>query len=137
MKSAMALCVLALVSGGVALAGDSPGPLDGAWEMVRGQQTRADGSVVEITRDDRQALKIIGSGHFVYISEDGPDTFHGAHGGRCEIDGSEYTEHVAHASLGEMRGRSYTFEFRLEGDQWHLRGRFGDLEIEELWRRVR
>ena len=137
MKTVVAVCVLALVSGGVASAEELPGPLVGAWEMVRGQQTRADGSVVEITRDDRQALTIIGSGHFVYISEDGPDTFHGAHGGRGEIDGSAYTEHVDHASLGEMRGQSYTFEFRLEGDQWHLRGRFGDLEIEELWRRVR
>jgi hypothetical protein len=136
-KAAVTVCVLLLGSGGAAPAGELPGPLDGAWEMVRGQQTRADGSVVEITRDDRQALKIIGSGHFVYISQDGPDAFHGAHGGRCEIDGSEYTEHVDHASLGQMRGQSYTFEFRLEGDQWHLWGRLGDLEIEELWRRVR
>ena len=137
MKAAEAVCVLLLVSGGAALAGELPGPLDGAWEMVRGKQTRADGSVVEITREDRQALKIIGTGHFVYISQDGPEAFHGAHGGRCEIDGNEYTEHVDHAFLEEMRGQSYTFEFRLEGDEWHVRGRFGDLELEEVWRRVR
>ncbi len=137
MRTLIAACVLMLVLGSAALAGESPGPLDGAWEMVRGKQTRADGSVVEIARSDRQGLKIIGTGHFVYISQDGPEVFHGAHGGRCEIDGNEYTEHVDYASLEHMRGQSYTFEFRLEGDEWHLWGRFGELELEEVWRRLR
>jgi hypothetical protein len=128
---------LVLVSAAVAFAGESSGPLDGAWEMVRSRQTGADGSVVEITRSDRQALKIIGTGHFAYISQDGPEAFHGAHGGRCEVDSKRYTEHVDYAFLEEMRGQSYTFEFRLEGDEWHLWGRFGDLQLEEVWRRVR
>ena len=136
MRTVVAACVLMLVSGGAAVAGE-PGPLDGAWEMVRGMQTRPDGSVVEITRSDRQALKIIGAGHFVYISQDGPEAFHGAHGGRCTVDGNEYTEHVEYASVEQMRGQSYTFEFRLEGDEWRLWGRFGELELEEVWRRVR
>jgi hypothetical protein len=137
MRTVLAVGVLALVTGAVAVAGESPGPLDGAWEMVRSQQTRADGAVVEITRSDRQALKIVGTGHFVYISQDGPEAFHGAHGGRCVIDANRYTEHVDYAFLEEMRGQAYTFEFRLEGDEWHLRGRFGDLQLEEIWRRVR
>jgi hypothetical protein len=133
----VAAWVLMLVLGGAALAEESPGPLDGAWEMVRGTQTGADGTVVEISRSDRQALKIIGSGHFVYISQDGPEAFHGAHGGRCTIDGNQYTEHVEYASLEQMRGQSYTFEFRLEGDELRVQGRFGELELEEIWRRVR
>ena len=137
MRTLIAAGMLMLLSGGAALAGESPGPLDGAWEMIRGTQTRADGSVVEITRSDRQALKIIGSGHFVYISQDGPEAFHGAHGGRCNIEGNEYTEHVEYASVEQMRGQSYTFEFRLEGDELRVQGRFGELELEEVWRRVR
>ena len=137
MRRFVAVFVVMLVSCGAAFAGDSPGAMDGAWEMVRGTQTRADGSMVEINRSDRQALKIIGTGHFVYIAQDGPEAFHGAHGGRCEFDGSQYTEHVGYASVEAMRGQSYTFEFRLEGDEWRLWGRFGELELEEVWRRVR
>jgi hypothetical protein len=53
------------------------------------------------------------------------------------IEGNQYTEHVDYAYRESMRGLSYTFEFRLEGDEWHLQGRFGDLQLEEVWRRVR
>jgi hypothetical protein len=122
--------------GGAAVADDSCAVLDGAWEMTLGKQTRPDGSVVEITPAERQALKIIGGGRFVYISQDGPETFHGAHAGRCEVDGDTYTEKVELAYIDEMRGQSYSFEFRLEGDEWRTWGRFGELHLEEVWRRT-
>ena len=75
--------------------------------------------------------------HYIFISSEEGDRFHGAHGGTFSVSGSQYSETIEYSSIPDILGKSYVFAFRLEGDRWLMSGDFDGLKLEETWQRLK
>ena len=106
------------------------GPLDGAWELVAGQQ------LPKGARD----IKIISAGHFIFV---GYDTEKGevldTGGGTYLLNGSSYTEHVDFGdriSPGVV-GKDQRFKVKVDGDTFVQAGTLSNgKDLLETWKRV-
>jgi hypothetical protein len=113
-----------------------PDPLSGAWEFVSGRYTTPDGNVVEEGAPGLRSLKVLNDAHFVYLTTRADGTFIRSAGGRYSIDGATYAETIDAASAEVMRGKTYSFEWRLDGDLWYHSGTKDGVRLEEVWRRA-
>lgn len=130
--------VLAIAACQTTIQNSSPThPLQGNWEMVSGRFTNPEGQVTEFAAPQFRALKVIGPERFVFITTREDGTFVRAAGGRYTVQGNRYTEHIDQTSGVPMRGDSYEFDWRVEGDTWYHNGSHHAGKIEEIWRRVR
>lgn len=133
----LGLCfVLAVSCQTSSMPGSSAMPLEGGWEFVSGRYTAADGKVTEIASPQLRAVKTIGNSRFSFISVRADGTFVRAGGGQCTFSGNTYTERLDYASAESMRGKTYSFESRLDGDTWYHSGLNEGIRFEEVWRRA-
>lgn len=108
--------------------------VQGAWEMV-------DIRVIYPDRVDRpqhrqRQIKILTPTHFAFGRQaDDPEEVY-AGGGRYEVDGNTYTEHIEYHSSAPLVGTAIEFECRVEDDLWYHSGIIGDFRLEETWRRI-
>lgn len=106
--------------------------LEGAWEMVSGQQ------LPKGTRD----IKIIAGGHFVWViydTEKGKPMYTG--GGTYTLNDTSYTEHVDFMSEEISAGivsKDQRFAVKVDGDTLTQTGTLSSGEsLSETWKRVR
>src|SRR5262249_23639801 len=105
-------------------------PLDGAWELVAGQQ------LPKGARD----MKIISGGHFIFVAYDtqkGELLYTG--GGTYILHGSSYTEHVDFGdkiSAGIV-GKDQQFTVKIDGDTFVQAGTLSNGKgLSETWKRI-
>jgi hypothetical protein len=104
--------------------------LDGAWELVNGQQ------LPKGARD----IKIISEGHFIFATYDtGKGELFGTGGGTYVLKGSSYTEHVDFGdriSPGVV-GKDQQFAVKIDGDTFTQTGTLTNGKLlSEIWRRM-
>jgi hypothetical protein len=90
-------------------------PLDGAWELIAGQQ---------LPRGAR-VIKVISGGHFIfaaYDTEKGETLYTG--GGTYILNGSSYTEHVDFGDKPSdgIVGKDQHFTVKIDGDTFMQAG---------------
>lgn len=107
------------------------GQLEGAWEMVSGQE------LPKGTRD----IKIISGGHFVWViydTEKGKPMYTG--GGTYTLNGTSYNEHVAFMSeelSAGILGKDQPFTVKVDGDTLTQTGTLSNGQtLSESWKRV-
>ena len=108
------------------------GKLDGAWELVSGQQ------LPKGARD----IKIISGGHFIFVAYDmktGKPLYTG--GGTYILNGRSYTEHVDFASDGistGLVGKDQRFIVKVDVDTFTQTGTLSNgKDLSEIWRRAK
>ena len=111
-------------------------PLAGAWQFVSGRYTDADGKVTEASAPELRSLKVLNNSRFVYITTKKDGEFVRSAGGEYTIAGNAYAEKIDASSAEVMRGKTYSFEWRVEGDLWYHTGMKDGVRLEEIWRRV-
>lgn len=107
-----------------------PGPLDGTWELVAGQQ---------LPKGARE-IKIISGGHFIFVAYDSEKgEVLGTGGGTYILNGSSYAEHV---DFGErispgVVGKDQQFKVKIDGDTFVQAGTLSNgKDLLETWKRV-
>lgn len=115
-------------------ASSSRDPLAGAWELVSGHATGTDGKVTDYTGAKSQ--KVLADGHFAFVTVTPSGTV-AAGSGTYAISGNTYTETVTNTA-GRPATGTYTFTWRVDGDNWYHMGTSPTgTKYEEVWRRVR
>ena len=106
-------------------------PLDGAWELVSGQQ------LPKSARD----VKIISGGHFIFVAyyvETGKPLYTG--GGTYILKGSSYIEHIDFASdeiSAGLVGKDQPFTVKVDGDTFTQTGTLSNgKSLSEVWKRA-
>ena len=105
--------------------------LEGAWELVSGQQ------LPKGTRD----IKIISGGHFVFVAYDtetGKPPYTG--GGTYVLNGRSYTKHIDFASdliSAGLVGKDQPFSVKVDGNTFTQTGTFSNEKgLLEVWKRA-
>lgn len=115
----------------------SSSPLEGTWRLVQATYTQPSGAVTTMDSTQLRHLKVIQGNHFAYITQASDGRFVRAAAGTCSFDATTYTEHIELTSSDQMRGQSFTFGYRMDGDTWYQNGAVGGTKIEEVYRKVR
>jgi hypothetical protein len=97
-------------------------PLKGTWQLISGILIeKGDTSITDYTRDV-QMIKVINDSHFAFLNHDlnkGKDslaTQFVAGGGRYELTGDQYTEHLEYCSAREWEGNDFVFTVEIKND---------------------
>ena len=135
--STAALVLLFVSCQTVSSAGSRTSPLDGAWEFVSGRYVNADGKVSEVAAPQIHSLKVLNDSHFAFVTVRDDGTLVRAAAGPFTVSGNTYSEQLEKTSFEGIRGKTYSFEWRLEGDTWHHAGTNEGVRYEEVWRRAR
>lgn len=134
----VASAVLVLLSSCQTMAPAAAGtPLDGAWELVSATFSGPDRATSTVTPPQLRSLKVLNDGRFSFITVRQDGTVARSSAGRYSVSGNTYTETIDLSNSPPDVGTTFTFEFRIVGDEWHHRGGAGDRRFDEVWRRVR
>ncbi|WP_254152954.1 membrane or secreted protein [Chryseosolibacter indicus] len=110
-----------------------PGKLAGAWLITGRMQGN---TMSEMTPGARRTMKILSGTRFQWIAYN-VDTkeFFGTGGGSYTTEKGKYTENIEFFSRDNSRvGKSLSFDFNLENQQWHHKGLSSKGEpINEVW----
>ena len=97
-------------------------PLKGTWQLLSGTLIeKGDTTFTDFTRDV-EMIKIINDSHFAFLNHDlnkGKDslaTQFVAGGGRYELAGNQYTEHLEYCSAREWEGNDFVFTIEIKND---------------------
>jgi hypothetical protein len=120
----------------------SDSPLTGTWELVSSRVSRGDSVIADLRAPELRSLKVLDGTHFSFITVRRDTQFVRAAAGRyttTRLTATEgrYTEMVELSSTRGMRGATYEFSYRVEGDMWYHAGGAGATKFDEVWRRVR
>lgn len=103
-------------------------PLKGTWRLISGTLIeKGDTTTTDYTRD-LQMIKIINDSHFSFLNHDlkkGKDSLAAqfvAGGGRYELKGDQYTEHLEYCSAREWEGNDFVFTITIENDTLTQKG---------------
>ena len=103
-------------------------PLKGTWQLISGTLIeKGDTTTTDYTRDV-QMIKIINDSHFSFLNHDlkkGKDSLAAqfvAGGGRYELNGDQYTEHLEYCSAREWEGNDFAFTVTIQNDTLTQRG---------------
>jgi len=100
-------------------------PLEGTWKPIISDLILADTTIKESSIELSGHAKIINKTHFATLfngSTIQPSFFNG---GKYDITEGTYTEHIEYwlsDTTTTYIGRSFTFESKIEGDQWTISG---------------
>jgi hypothetical protein len=92
--------------------------LQGTWKLITGALIeKGDTTITDYTKD-RSFIKIINDSHFSFLHHSlrKDTTDFSAGGGRYEISGNSYTEHLEYCSAKEWEGHDFKFTMTLHGD---------------------
>ncbi len=112
-------------------------PFVGSWRFVSGTYTQPDGSVSRADSTQLQLLKVIGPTDFAYVTQATLPRFIRASAGSYTVADGKYAEKIVLTSQDNMRGNTYPFAYRFDGDTWYHTGFVNGVKIEEVYRRVR
>ena len=103
-------------------------PLKGTWQLISGTLIeKGDTTTTDYTKDV-QMIKIINDSHFSFLNHDlkkGKDSLAAqfvAGGGRYELNGDQYTEHLEYCSAREWEGNDFAFTITIQNDTLTQRG---------------
>jgi len=95
--------------------------MEGTWQLVSGTIIeKGDTSFTNYTKE-RQMIKVINKTHFVFLNHDltkGKDSsaLFIAGGGRYELRGDQYTEHLEYCSDRAWEGYDFRFTIKVQND---------------------
>ncbi len=110
--------------------GDTPSalPLQGTWQLI--SETKIENTDTTFAESDKnqRMIKIINNTHFSFLRHDltkGKDStaIFVAGGGRYELKGNEYTEHLDYCNAREWEGNSFHFTVAIQNDTLIQSGR--------------
>jgi hypothetical protein len=108
----------------------------GTWRML---SAKFDGETTTLA-EGQVKFKHVTPTHFFWFTHDGNGQVLRGAGGVYSLQGNVYVETVEYgvgSVFGTIVGRTHTFTFRIEGDQWfHTGNRADGKSIEEVWVRV-
>ncbi|HEY5919271.1 MAG TPA: hypothetical protein VIU13_17755 [Chryseolinea sp.] len=97
-------------------------PLKGTWQLISGTLIdKGDTAVTDYTHGI-QMIKIINDSHFAFLNHDlnkGKDSTAAqfvAGGGRYELTGDNYTEHLEYCSDRQWEGNDFVFTVQIKDD---------------------
>jgi lipopolysaccharide export system protein LptA len=99
---------------------ESPG-LKGTWKLVSGTKVAKGLTTFTDYTKDQQMIKIINDTHFAFLKHnlqpdaDGKNNFD-AGGGRYELSGNVYTEHLDYYNNRNWEGKAFNFKVTIKND---------------------
>ena len=93
-------------------------PIRGTWKLLTGTLIeKGDTTVTDYTKD-RSFIKIINETHFSFLQHTlrKDTTDFSAGGGRYELIGDKYTEHLEYCSAKEWEGHDFSFTVTINND---------------------
>ena len=135
----VSVCSLLAALGILQLSGQQPNPskLVGTWKLVSGTYNGQPGDFGKEVE-----IKHVTGSHFTWLRYDA-DTkkISTAAGGPCTLKGDSYSETPIYgvgSACEQIRDRTYTFTWKVEGNKWYLNGELTNLglKIEEVWESV-
>ena len=112
-------------------------PLDGAWSLVSATFSGPDRTPSTVTPPQLRSLKVLNDGRFAFVTVREDGTVVRSSAGRYTVNGNTYSETIELSNSPGDVGKTFTFEFQLDGDDWRHRGGLQDRRFDEVWRRVR
>ncbi|HET9745729.1 MAG TPA: hypothetical protein VFP97_08450 [Chitinophagaceae bacterium] len=95
-----------------------PLPVKGTWKLITGTLIeKGDTTITDYTKN-LSFIKIINDSHFSFLQHDTrKDSVNfSAGGGRYELRGNNYTEHLEYCSAKEWEGHDFNFTLTISGD---------------------
>ena len=96
--------------------------LNGTWQLISGTLIeKGDTTTTDYTRDI-QMIKVINDSHFAFLNHDlnkGKDSLAAqfvAGGGRYQLKGDQYTEHLEYCSDRQWEGNDFVFKVSIQND---------------------
>jgi hypothetical protein len=98
-----------------------PFSLEGTWQLVSGTIIKKGDTVVTDYTKGHRMVKIINQSHFAFLNHDltkGKDSTAAfvAGGGRYELHGDQYTEHLEYCSDRAWEGNDFHFTVNIRND---------------------
>jgi hypothetical protein len=96
-------------------------PIEGTWKLLSGTLIeKGDTTITDYTKKT-SFIKIINDTHFAFLSHDlakGKDSSasYSSGGGKYEIKGNKYTEHLEYCTAREWEGNDFNFEVTIKND---------------------
>jgi hypothetical protein len=93
-------------------------PIQGTWKLLTGTLIeKGDTAITDYTKN-LSFIKIINNSHFSFLQHDTrKDSINfSAGGGRYELAGNKYTEHLEYCSAKEWEGHDFTFTLTITND---------------------
>lgn len=96
-------------------------PLEGTWKLFTGILIEKGDSVITDYTKDRSFIKVINATHFAFMGHDlinGKDStaFYTSGGGKYELSGNAYTEHLEYCNDRQWEGNDFHFTVSVSGD---------------------
>jgi hypothetical protein len=95
--------------------------LGGTWKLISGTLIEKGDTIITDYTGDHPFIKIINDSHFAFLNHDvnkgkGADSLFVAGGGRYELHGDQYTEHLEYCSDRAWEANDFTFTVRIKND---------------------
>ncbi|MBT33215.1 MAG: hypothetical protein CMO01_26435 [Thalassobius sp.] len=108
-------------------------PIEGTWKLLKATTIRGDSSSTD-HMEGKEMIKILNGTHFSFLNHDlnnGKDSTASfvAGGGKYELAGDQYIEHLQFCNFREWEGHDFTFTIQITGDTLVQKG---EEEIEDL-----
>jgi hypothetical protein len=99
-------------------------PIQGTWKLLTGTLIEKGDTTVTHYTKNLSFIKIINDTHFAFLQHDTrKDSVNfSAGGGRYELRGNDYTEHLEYCSAKEWEGHDFNFTLTINGDTLTQRG---------------
>jgi Lipocalin-like domain len=94
-------------------------PLEGTWQLLTGTIVENGKTTVTDYGRDRSFIKVINKTHFTFLLHDlqkDSVRLFSAGGGRYELKGNDYTEHLEYCSDRAWEGHDFHFTIQISGD---------------------
>jgi hypothetical protein len=104
---------------------ESQSQLEGTWKPISVKLIFADTTITESAIELSGHAKIFNKTHFATLSNGSTITPSFFNGGKYDFTADTYTEHIEYWLSDTAKtyiGRSFTFESKIEGDQWTMSG---------------
>ncbi|MFQ5750651.1 MAG: hypothetical protein ACE5HI_01530 [bacterium] len=115
-------------------------PLEGTWTMESGTYTNLkENQKIETDQIGRFSIKIMAPNHFAVVEmfKSKPDSLFFAAVGTYQLTKNKYIEKYEASNVGYQVGTSREFDYSLQGDRWTITQFKEDIELREVWVRVR
>ena len=92
--------------------------IQGTWKLLTGTIVeKGDTTITDYTKD-RSFIKIINDSYFAFLQHTlrKDTTDFSAGGGRYELNGDKYTEHLEYCNAKEWEGHDFSFTVTINGD---------------------
>ena len=93
-------------------------PLRGTWKLLTGTLIEKGDTTITNYTKHLSFVKVINDSHFAFLQHDTrkDSTNFSAGGGRYELKGDQYTEHLEYCSAKEWEGHDFVFTVTIKND---------------------